>query len=389
VYHDYDGKAVVSYQIEEFPIADLGIEPSGAEQALTAAKLSKKQVNRAGEIISGRLTANVDAVEAYQIVNEWRASHSYPLRVIHTLLTRNARLVNRYALTSARLKRMESIALKLRRQKGKMDLVQMNDIAGCRAVLWGIEEVPRLVARLETTFVKGGPFKPRLYDYIERPKPDGYRGIHMAVQYHSKNPVHASWLGQRIEIQIRSTLQHAWATAVETVDLFSNEKLKIGQGSKQWSRFFALASAIFAKKEKRPAVPETPTSDIEHIEELKILWKTLKVPHLLAGWITAIDAANPLHGAHFLLTVDISQRTLKITPFGPPYIIEANAAYAAVEEEDRDNPDRSSVLVSVDKIVDLKKAFPNYFADTVVFLRELREALNDYSDLKSTTEINL
>jgi ppGpp synthetase/RelA/SpoT-type nucleotidyltranferase len=383
VYHGYGGEARVSQQIEEFSTLDLGIEPSQAEQTLTASSLSKKQINRAGEVLSSRLIAE-DVVEAYEIVSEWRASHSYPLRAVHTVLTRNARLVNRYAFTSGRLKRMESIGLKLRR-KPQMDLIQMNDIAGCRAVLWGIGEVPRLVARLEKIFVANGPFKPRLYDYIEKPKPDGYRGIHIAVQYYSKNPAHASWCGKRIEMQIRSTLQHAWATAVETVDLFANEKMKLGQGSQSWSRFFALASAIFAKKEKSPAVPETPNSDAELTEELRTLWKALRVPHLLAGWTIAVANTMSLEGAQYLLTVDTSERTLQMTPFRPEYLAEASAAYAVAEAEGRINPERKSVLVAVDEITELKQAFPNYYADTRDFLKELREVLNDYSDLSPVT----
>ena len=50
--------------------------------------------------------------------------------------------------------------------------------------------------------------------------------------------------GLRIEIQIRSRLQHAWATAVETVDAFSGTSLKTtgGSGSEKtdWGRFYCF-----------------------------------------------------------------------------------------------------------------------------------------------------
>lgn len=389
MYHGYGGKAFVCRHVEDYAVIDLELEPSREEQILASNGLSRKQITNAGQVLASE---SENKSEAYRIVEQWRAAHSYPLRAIHTVLTRNARIVNRYALTSGRLKRMESIALKLKRQKGKMDLTQMNDVAGCRAVLWGIGEVPRVVARLEKIFVPSGPFKPRLYDYIQSPKPDGYRGIHLAVQYQSKNPAHASWRGKRVEIQIRSTLQHAWATAVEAVDLFANEKLKLGQGSQSWSRFFALASAVFAKHENSPPVPGTPESYSELIEaELRTLWRVLKVPHLLAGWLTAMAHTIPLEGAHYLLTVDTGNKTLKITPFGPPFLAQAMQAYAAAEQESRENPDQNSVLASVDDIENLKRAFPNYYADTRDFLNELREALDDYSDLSgpTTTDINL
>jgi hypothetical protein len=341
--------------------------------------LTKKQINRAGQILASESDPKS---EAYAIVEGWRASHSHPLRVVQAVLARSARSVNRFAVTSGRLKRMESIQLKLRR-KERMDLIRMNDVGGCRAVLWNISEVPKLVARLQNIFIEGGPFKPRYYDYIQDPKPDGYRSIHIAVQYCAKRRSQADLSGRRIEMQIRSTLQHAWATAVETVDLFANEQLKLGRGSESWARFFALGSAMFAKRENSVPVPGTSDSITQLTDELRLLWMGLKVPHLLSGWVTAMNHIPPdVGGANFLLTVDSEKKEVKITPFGPDHLGQAIAAYASAEEEGRKNISLDSVLVSVDKLANLRTAFPNYYADTAEFLKALRESLNDYSDLK-------
>jgi ppGpp synthetase/RelA/SpoT-type nucleotidyltranferase len=348
-------------------------------QTLAAVRLSKKQINHAGQILASESDPKS---EAYATVEEWRASHSYPLRVIQTVLARSAKSVNRFALTSGRLKRMESIQSKLRREE-RMDLIRMNDIGGCRAVMWNVTEVPKLVSKLQKIFIKDGSFKPRYYDYIQKPKMDGYRGIHIAVQYHAKRQSRAELFGRRIEIQIRSTLQHAWATAVESVDLFANEQLKFGRGSESWARFFALSSAMFARRENSPPVAGTPDSIAELTDELRLLWMGLKVPHLLSGWVTAMTHISPhIEGANFLLTVDSEKKEVKITPFGPDYLSEALSAYAVAEEAARKNMSLDSVLVSVDKLADLQTAFPNYYADTADFLKELRESLNDYSDLK-------
>jgi ppGpp synthetase/RelA/SpoT-type nucleotidyltranferase len=357
----------------------LEVELSKQEQTLAAGRLSKKQINRAGTILASESDSKS---EAYAIVEQWRALHSYPARVIQRVLARNARSVNRFALTSGRLKRMESIKLKLRR-KQHMDLIRMNDIAGCRAVLWNVSEVPKLLARLRNIFAEDGPFKPRYYDYIQNPKPDGYRGVHIAVQYYSTKPSQADWSGMRIEMQIRSTLQHAWATAVETVDLFANEQLKIGQGSKDWTRFFVLAGAMFAEREDSPPVPGTPDSIAQLTDELRLLWIGLKVPYLLSGWVTAMThISSHVEGVNYLLTLDSEKKEVKITPFGPAFLGEAISAYASAEEEERKNMSLDSVLVSVDRVADLQTAFPNYYADTADFLKVLREALNDYSDLE-------
>ena len=58
--------------------------------------------------------------------------------------------------------------------------------------------------------------------------------------------------GRRVEIQIRTRLQHSWATAVEALELFRRENLKGGEGSPNWLRLFKLMSAEFAVAENSP-----------------------------------------------------------------------------------------------------------------------------------------
>ncbi len=61
-------------------------------------------------------------------------------------------------------------------------------------------------------------------DYIEHPKESGYHGIHLIYQYRSDKRTDNNSL--KIEVQLRSQLQHAWATAVETVGTFVQQALK-------------------------------------------------------------------------------------------------------------------------------------------------------------------
>ncbi|MBN3017364.1 hypothetical protein JXX18_16350, partial [Ruthenibacterium lactatiformans] len=67
-----------------------------------------------------------------------------------------------------------------------------------------------------------------------------------------------------IEIQFRTHLQHLWATAVETMGLFTKEAIKSGQGDAEVKRFFQLASALIAKKENQP-IPPNVVDDIDEI----------------------------------------------------------------------------------------------------------------------------
>jgi len=62
--------------------------------------------------------------------------------------------------------------------------------------------------------------------------------------------------GLLLELQLRTRLQHTWATAVETMGTFRGEALKSRQGSKEWLEFFALISSAFAHVEKTPLLPQ-------------------------------------------------------------------------------------------------------------------------------------
>ena len=112
-------------------------------------------------------------------------------------------------------------------------------------------------------------------DYIKSPKPDGYRGVHLIVHPGFKNPKYAPWNARRVEIQIRTQLQHTWATAVETVDMFYGQNLKIGGGDSKWRRFFALCSTVFALEEHTPIVPGTSGNEEQVAAEILTLSRDL------------------------------------------------------------------------------------------------------------------
>jgi hypothetical protein len=109
---------------------------------------SMKDVLRAGEALAGDLIwapESEDRIrEVFKIANSWRDSHAYPMRKLRYELIgkiRRAQIIG--GQTAARLKRMLSIRSKLKRLPGKLN--QMQDLAGCRAILPTMQDVNAVI----------------------------------------------------------------------------------------------------------------------------------------------------------------------------------------------------------------------------------------------------
>ncbi|MDD4796164.1 MAG: RelA/SpoT domain-containing protein [Eubacteriales bacterium] len=130
------------------------------------------------------------------------------------------------AIVAQRLKRLQSITNKLNRFPN-MGLCTMQDIGGCRVIVSSIEEAYKIIGKLKKSSMRHKLREE--YDYIKSPKEEGYRSYHITYSYHSDR--NEKYNGLFIEIQVRTHIQHLWATAVETMDIFTGESLKNGFGS--------------------------------------------------------------------------------------------------------------------------------------------------------------
>src|SRR4051812_7252222 len=93
---------------------------------------SKADVNRAGQILVAGDPALSEA--AFEILANWRACHGYPMNTFQALLRHRLKEIDEDAIVAQRLKRAPSVIAKLKRFK-TMNLSQMQDIAGLRAIL--------------------------------------------------------------------------------------------------------------------------------------------------------------------------------------------------------------------------------------------------------------
>jgi hypothetical protein len=347
----------------------------------------KGRVDWAGEILAdipNVLPPGDDILQAIGIMNNWRAVHAYPLQTIKMALKRRAGRVCHTAIVAQRLKRLASIRLKLelsRAAGNHPSLSQMQDIGGCRAIVDSVSQVravENLFAEASKKNPHRGPQFSKTYDYISNPKLSGYRSVHLVYRFRSDSAEHSCYNGQRIEIQLRSRLQHYWATAVETYSTFAGEALKSNIGSEDWKRFFAVVSSSFALKEREPTIPGTPGTLAELIPELSDLFSRLNVERVLGGWTSMVkdvssEKAEGLADAElYLLVLNPETYLTELYAYSREGMAEATARYAQIE---KDNPNLQAVLVSVDSVAALRTAYPNYFLDTAAFLAEVKEVL--------------
>jgi ppGpp synthetase/RelA/SpoT-type nucleotidyltranferase len=282
------------------------------------------------------------------------------------------------ALVIRRLKRFTSIINKLKRdQTSKMKMSRMQDVGGCRSVLLDIDKVNKLVNKYKKS--RGLKHKlVKINDYIQNPKKDGYRSVHMIYKYFSDKK--HDYDGLLIEIQIRTKLQHYWATAIETVDHFTRQALKSNEGEKEWLEFFRLVSSAFANIEKMPLVPDTPADEVELRTQIQELAGKLKVVKKMTEWakihklIENFEKDSKNKYAFYLLDLDLTTKNLKISAFKQSQEELANAEYSKLEERMLKNKeDKDIVLVSADTQRELIKAYPNYFLDAKEFINQLNQ----------------
>jgi putative GTP pyrophosphokinase len=344
--------------------------------AFAKPEFKKGEINRAGEILCGRrASTGEERAWAWSVLANYRACHAYPINTFQALLRLKLKTIDGDAIVAQRLKRAPSIILKLQRFE-EMNLARMQDIGGLRAVV----SSPARVRRLESAY-RNASFKHKLVsskDYIANPKPDGYRSIHLIYRYF--NPRAPDYEGLSIELQLRTRLQHAWATAVETMGTFLGQALKSGQGERNWRDFFSAASAAIAIVEKSSPVPGYERLAPAHVfKQVAAEEKKLHVLDKLNGFAIAADRIlkQSGQGAYHLVVLDSGARTVSIRPFSLARLDEANRAYAEIESRANAGEPVEAVLVSAGPVDALRKAYPNYFLDTQAFVAQIQRVIKD------------
>lgn len=330
-------------------------------------KYSRSQVDRAGKSLAGSANALFRQQNALDVLDNWRAAHNFPLNTFQIGLRKRSRRVDSDALVAQRLKRTPSIIRKLQRFPS-MSLARMQDIGGCRAVVGSVGQVREVVRSYRESSIKHTLVNEK--DYIERPKTSGYRGVHLVYRYNSDR--NGTFNGLQIEVQIRSQIQHCWATAVETVGTFLSQSLKSSEGEAEWLDFFVYTSSAFAYVEGTPPglSAENEADILQRVREYK---HQLSVVEKLSSYGQALRTIeeSTSSDAYYLMVLRPSFGTLEITGYKEKDLARATDDYIQAEQRVADEGGSEAVLVKTESLVALRSAYPNYFLDTQRFLAEL------------------
>ncbi len=342
---------------------------------------SLSQINKAGEIISGRqghIPSQISYPEYFRasdLALRWRACHAYPINTFQATLRTKCKVFSS-AIVAQRLKRMPTIVDKLRRYPG-MQLTRMQDIAGIRAVLNSVDDVKKL----SENYVCNANLVHKLKntkDYISNPRnEDGYRSIHLIYEY--RNTRNTAYDGLMIEMQLRTKLQHIWATAVETMGTFLGQALKSRQGEKDWIDFFAITSSAFSFLEKCPPVPRFGhLSKEETFHAVKIAENRLGALERMTGFSAAVDKITNkgTTGFYHVLVLDSLAKVVRIYPYSRDNFDQALAEVQKYEEAASRGEKIEPVLVSAGPLDQLRKAYPNFFLDIGAFNKIVRNILD-------------
>ena len=340
-------------------------------------KYSRSLLNRVGVDLYAEGVDAFKRTEAVQIVSEWRMTHMPVLRAfVDELNAFFSKQAVPFAFYSQRIKRMSSIIEKLRNNAASgMRLGGLQDIGGARFVFDSMDDLARGVEALRT-FSPSHFTLEKINDYLASPKDSGYRSIHYVYKHSSDQP---DYDGLRIELQVRTRLEHSWAMAVETASLISRTSLKANiEDHSIWREFFRLVSAIFARKENCSVNERYRDYSHEQYcrDYIMFLDRHRLLDQLQALRVTVNNDGTFAEGqtGYCIVLINFRDRVVSGRLFSLEQEDAASRMFTRTEQSL--NADEAAIMVSIEKMQELREAYPSYFLDTKEFLSALTDFHN-------------
>lgn len=219
-------------------------------------KYSKSKIDQAGKTLASN---NEEDIEKYLVAEEifdsYRSAHLEPLMKTTSILQRWMESSHKGYYIALRLKRKPQILRKLNRFHVRLS--QLQDIAGARIILDKNDDVDDVADYLFGSIKKQTELTLiDQTDYRGKGRPDsGYRAWHIILDNN----------GYKIELQLRSKIQHYWAETIERTSVVYGYLLKELEGNSIVLSYFKQLSEVFFEFEsnnhisnlKRLALDET------------------------------------------------------------------------------------------------------------------------------------
>lgn len=334
---------------------------------------SKSRVNRAGERVRSRTQTPGDLY----VIEQWRAAHRAVLNTFQAIL--RTRIRGTGISVAQRHKRKRTIFDKLDRLPN-MQLSRMDDIAGCRLIFKDIQTLSKFRENFHNAHFK---HKRRndldKYDYIKKPKLTGYRGVHDVYEYNVNSEVGKELAGLYLEIQYRTLVQHAWATAVEVIGFITESQPKFQQGDNRYETAMALASEILARAFENSKGALAELEDREVVSKFLCLDEELSLLKTLRGLNAADKTVTERKNAILIFS---GSRELEVRAYR-----DATDALRALFELEKEFPDCDIVLVRADTSEDVRLAFRNYFSDARDFIQLMEKGCAKMTNAKGLADV--
>ena len=332
-------------------------------------KLTKRRINEIGDYIRAHDIKYENGIlihqDEYEAVREdldaYRYKHIRPMDDIFDQLTNFKKQHPEFDIDVAeRPKRLPSILGKLYRFP-TMQLSQIQDLAGVRLIVGDIDQLQQILPLLDEI----------LPDYreknrIKNPAPTGYRGVHRIFKRD----------GVYVELQIRTMLEHVWATSVETMDTLRGTAMKNGENDPAWVEFFQLLSSLFAMSEQMPVLDMHEGFDafelVDRFQELEKKYKAVSRIESYAKTHFAKAGLEKYPDAYYILIV----RNGKSTSISYYTEAQVGQAFADYESRERGANNHDRVLVSIDQVKKISEIYPNYFINLDKIAKVLRDLLD-------------
>jgi len=344
---------------------------------------SISQIGKAGRKLRKDDIEGDQRERCLEVLAYWRTQHSAPLATAFDELESATKQVDDKGELVSREKRAKSIVDKLKRETS-MSLTTMQDIGGCR----GIVRVQKDALKIAKALRKKKHIT-LANNYIKKPKKDGYRGIHLVGKYDTD-----LYNGIRIEFQIRTKIQHSWATAGEITELFAATPIKNLHGDTKWKHFYRLVgdclSIIDSSYITRDFDPERIDTDetafllrskhgssiADIAKEIKHLSKELQVQRRFEVFRSSLnftDTQGLLSYKYFVIHAkELNTQSPVVNVHAGNDLVSMQKMNFEIEKCIVSDNNELVVMLTVGALVDLQAAYPNYFADSGYFLKLLQ-----------------